>query len=62
MIEGDKERAPFIDQIVMKTLESLDEREGFDDAAITRLRELAAAGRLQNFESVVKALVGGEEA
>ena len=62
MVKGDTESAPFVDQIVEKTLEALVEQEGFDEATITRLRELAHAGRLQIFESVVNALVGGEEA
>ena len=62
MIEGEAERAPFADQIVERTLEALLEEEAFDEATITRLRELSDARRLRIFESVVDALVGGGEA
>jgi len=59
---NETQRAPFVDQIVEKTLEVLLEQEEFDEETITRLRELARARRLQSFESVVKALIGDEEA
>ena len=61
MADEDIERAPFVDQIVKKTLETLLKQEEFDKATISRLRKLVHAKRLQNFESVVGALVGEEE-
>ena len=53
---------PFVDQIVEKMLDALQELEEFDDATVTRLGGLANTRRFRNFELVVKALVGGEEA
>ena len=60
MLEGAKERTPFVDQIVEMALAALLDREEFDDATTNRLRDLAHASRLSNTEAVVKALVGDE--
>lgn len=62
MAEGDTETSHFVDQIVEKTFEALANRAEFDEATLTRLRELAEAKGLSKYESVVNALVGDVEA
>ena len=61
MADADTERASFVSQIVEQTLEALRGQESFDEEAIRRVAALASTGGLRTWESVVRALVGGEE-
>ena len=51
----------FVDDIVERTLQAISKNPAFDDETLARLKELASASGLADFEKVVEALSAGEE-
>ena len=52
---------PLVSQVVVRTLEALRNHSEFDEATRQRLEQLAKAGNLGKYESVVVALSSTEE-
>lgn len=57
----DEHNPKFIDQIIERTLQSVSEREDFDDDILKRLRELAKTSGLSDEKRVIEALKGPED-
>ena len=54
------EDIPLVELITQRTLEALPQLQEFDAHTVERLSELGKAGQLDSYESIVKALTGGE--
>ena len=60
-VSSEGQPSQFIDEIVECTLQAVAEYSVFDDVTLARLRELADASTLTDYEKVVEALSSGEK-